>query len=215
VEDAAEAHGARYRGEKVGALGDCASFSFFGNKIITTGEGGAVTTNDDDLAERMRLLRSQGMDPNRRYWFNVVGYNYRMTNVTAAIGLAQMERIDQALAFRKRLAMRYDEVLTGIEGVTLPFVADWAEHSYWMYTIKLSAGAKISRDEFMRRLADEGIETRPVFHPMHVLPPYAQDGRDFPNATECGALGVNLPTHEKMSDEDVNYIARSLVRALA
>jgi perosamine synthetase len=215
VEDAAEAHGARYKDEIVGALGDCASFSFFGNKIITTGEGGAVTTNDDALAERMRLLRSQGMDPKRRYWFNVVGYNYRMTNVTAAIGLAQMERIDQALAFRKRLAARYDEALADVEGVIRPFVAQWAEHSYWMYTIKLSAKAKISRDEFMARLAAEGVETRPVFHPMHILPPYAQDGSGFANALECGARGVNLPTHEKMSDDDVEYIARAVARAVA
>lgn len=214
VEDAAEAHGAHYKNEKVGALGDCASFSFFGNKIITTGEGGAVTTNDDALAERLRLLRNQGMDPNRRYWFNVVGYNYRMTNVTAAIGLAQMERIDQALAFRRRLAGLYDEALASFEDVMQPFVAPWATHSYWMYTIKLSAKAKISRDVFMASLAEDGVETRPVFFPMHVLPPYAQDGRDFPNAAACGAQGVNLPTHEKMSDEDVDYVARAVSRAL-
>jgi perosamine synthetase len=116
VEDAAEAHGAEVKGSKVGSLGTCATFSFFGNKIITTGEGGMITTNDDDLAAKLRLFRGQGMDPNRRYWFPVIGYNYRMTNIQAAIGLAQMENIATALSDRDRLAGWYNEALADLKG---------------------------------------------------------------------------------------------------
>ncbi|WP_281405358.1 DegT/DnrJ/EryC1/StrS family aminotransferase [Methylosinus sporium] len=137
VEDAAEAHGAKYKGRPVGSLGKCATFSFFGNKIVTTGEGGAVVTDDDELASRLRLLRGQGMDPERRYWFPVIGYNYRMTNIAAAIGLAQLERVDRALAFRRRLSAWYDEALADVD-VIRPYVEPWAEHSFWMYTIKMA-----------------------------------------------------------------------------
>jgi perosamine synthetase len=121
VEDAAEAHGAEVSGQRVGGIGTCAVFSFFGNKIITTGEGGMVTTNDAALAARLTLLRGQGMDPTRRYWFPEVGYNYRMTNVQAAIGLAQLEQIDEAIADRDRLARWYDDALAGLAGrLSLP-----------------------------------------------------------------------------------------------
>ena len=116
LEDAAEAIGATDRGRRAGGLGDCAAFSFFGNKIITTGEGGMVTTDDDALAERIRLYRAQGMDPQRRYWFPVIGYNYRMTNIAAAIGLAQLERIDTHPAARRRVSAGYDRRLVPLQG---------------------------------------------------------------------------------------------------
>lgn len=206
IEDAAEAHGATYKGKRVGGLGHCASFSFFGNKIITTGEGGAVTTNDDELAAKLRLLRGQGMHPQRRYWFDVVGFNYRMTNVAAAIGLAQMEQIDSALAYRQEIANFYSSRLAGTSGLILPLVEPWAEHAFWMYTIMLDDTVAIDRDDFMRSLQQKNIETRPVFHPMHALPPYAQDGSAFPNAIFCGARGVNLPTHQNLTEDDMIYI---------
>ena len=214
VEDAAEAHGARYKGRRTGGLGDCASFSFFGNKIITTGEGGAVTTDDDALAARLRLLRGQGMDPQRRYWFPVVGFNYRMTNVAAAIGVGQMARIDEALAFRRELARWYDEAFADEPRVVRPATAPWAEHSFWMYTLLLAPGLGSVRDGVMARMEAAGVETRPVFYPMHVLPPYAQDPSPFPQASDCGARGINLPTHERLSRGDVRRVADSLSRAL-
>lgn len=210
VEDAAEAHGARYKGKRVGGLGRCAAFSFYGNKIITTGEGGAVTTNDNVLAARMRLLRSQGMDPKRRYWFPVIGYNYRMTNLAAAIGLAQMERVEEALTYRKQLARWYDEDLADMAQLVRPYTAQWADHAFWMYTIALTPEAPISRDALMEQLDAEGVETRPVFFPMHVLPPYAMQGADFPNATMSSRQGINLPTHEQLNREDVRRIARTV-----
>jgi perosamine synthetase len=215
VEDAAEAHGAEVHGRKVGGLGTCATFSFFGNKIITTGEGGMITTNDDALAAKLRLFRGQGMDPKRRYWFPVVGYNYRMTNIQAAIGLAQMETIDQALADRHTLARWYDAALKPLQDqLVLPTQHDWAKQVYWMYNIFLREGDEHRRDAVMRQLDNAGIETRPVFYPMHVLPPYKED-TSYPVADEWAQRGINLPTHQELSQADVTRVAESLAAALA
>ena len=215
VEDAAEAHGAEVLERKVGGLGTCATFSFFGNKIVTTGEGGMVTTDDDALATKLRLFRGQGMDPKRRYWFPVVGYNYRMTNIQAAIGLAQMETIDKALADRNALAAWYDKALTPLKNqLVLPKQHNWAKQVYWMYNIFLRDGDEFRRDAVMRALDEAGIETRPVFYPMHVLPPYKEDTA-YPVADEWAQRGINLPTHQGLTQEDVQRIAKSLVTALA
>jgi perosamine synthetase len=215
LEDAAEAHGAEYRGAKVGGLGKCAIFSFFGNKIVTTGEGGVITTNDAELAAKLRLYRGQGMDPQRRYWFNVVGYNYRMTNIQAAIGVAQMESIETALDERQTLAAWYNEALAPLEAhIVLPKQESWAKHVYWMYNIFLREGDEARRDAVMLALDGMGIETRPVFHPMHVLPPYKEDG-SYPVADIWARRGINLPTHQCLTREDVQRIADSLKRALS
>jgi len=214
VEDAAEAHGAAVKGQFVGTLGDCATFSFFGNKIITTGEGGMVTTNDDELAERLRIYRNQGVDPNRRYWFPVVGYNYRMTNIQAAIGLGQMENVDKALAARQQLAHWYDEALAPLaHAINLPQQAEWAKQVFWMYTIFLKEGGEARRDAVMRQMDEAGIETRPVFHPLHVLPPYKED-QAFPVADEWAQRGINLPTHMGLTQAHVRRIAAALGAAL-
>lgn len=214
VEDAAEAHGAEVNGQKVGGIGDCATFSFFGNKIITTGEGGMVTTNDDALAERLRIFRGQGMDPKRRYWFPVIGYNYRMTNIQAAIGVAQMEGIDTALADRERLAGWYNEALHHLKSkLVLPTQASWAKQVYWMYNIFLREGNEEQRDNIMRRLDEMGIETRPVFYPMHVLPPYSEKSQ-YPTADLWSQRGINLPTHQDLTREDVQRVADSMSNAL-
>ncbi|MEL1090924.1 DegT/DnrJ/EryC1/StrS family aminotransferase [Pseudomonas sp. OB66] len=215
VEDAAEAHGAEVKGSKVGSLGTCATFSFFGNKIVTTGEGGMITTNDDELAAKLRLFRGQGMDPKRRYWFPVVGYNYRMTNIQAAIGLAQMENIDTALADRDRLAGWYNEALAELAGkIVLPTEASWAKQVFWMYNIFLSDGDEHKRDEVMQKLDAMGIETRPVFYPMHVLPPYKEDST-YPVADLWSGRGINLPTHQDLTQDDIIRIAASLREVLA
>lgn len=214
LEDAAEAHGAEYRGKRVGGIGHCAAFSFFGNKIITTGEGGMVTTDDDHLAERLRIFRGQGMDPKRRYWFPVVGYNYRMTNIQAAIGLAQLEAVDVALADRTRLAGWYDESLSSLgERIILPHQESWARHVFWMYTVYLCDADEARRDAVMRGLDEMGIETRPVFHPMHVLPPYQQQST-FPVADNWACRGINLPTHQLVTQDETSYIADSFRRVL-
>ena len=215
VEDAAEAHGAEVLGRKVGGLSTCATFSFFGNKIVTTGEGGMVTTDDDALAAKLRLFRGQGMDPKRRYWFPVVGYNYRMTNIQAAIGLAQMETISKALADRHTLAAWYNAALAPLQSqLVLPRQHDWAKQVYWMYNIFLRDGDEHRRDAVMRTLDEAGIETRPVFYPMHVLPPY-KENTAYPVADEWAQRGINLPTHQDLTQADVQRIAEGLVTALA
>jgi perosamine synthetase len=212
VEDAAEAVGARYHGRPVGGLGTCGVFSFFGNKIITTGEGGMVTTNDDDLAARLRLLRGQGMDLERRYWFPVVGYNYRMTNIAAAIGLGQIERVKHHLARRKAVARGYNERLWALrDHIILPTSENWAEHVYWMYTIMLRTGGEAERDLLMVWLDAAGIETRPVFYPLHLMPPYQSYGEgSYPKAELCASRGINLPSHGLLTDTDLDRIAESL-----
>jgi perosamine synthetase len=215
VEDAAEAHGALCNGRKVGALGDCGVFSFFGNKIITTGEGGAVVTNDERLADRLRLYRGQGMDPARRYWFPVVGYNYRMTNVAAAIGVAQMERADDHLAARGRVADWYHERLHAHRDVfDLPETAAWATHVYWMYTVILRDSVSLQRDEVMARMAAAGIETRPVFYPMHQLPPYREENGHYPIAERLAGRGINLPTHAGLTERDIDRVVSQLVNSV-
>jgi perosamine synthetase len=210
VEDSAEAHGAKYKGKTVGSIGACAAFSFYGNKIVTTGEGGMVTTNDDELAAKLRLYRGQGMDPNRRYWHPVIGYNYRMTNIAAAIGCAQMERVDEALARRKQLASWYARGLSRIPGLMLPVKKEYAEHVYWMYTVLLPECGADTRDAIGNILEINGIETRPIFYPMHLLPPYKDDATQYPKATKCAARGMSLPTHESLTEEDVAYICEQL-----
>ena len=208
IEDAAEALGAEYRGRKAGSLGDLATFSFFGNKVITTGEGGMVVTASAPLADKVRILRGQGMDPQRRYWFPVIGYNYRITNIQAAIGLAQMEQISARLAERRRVVEWYARHLEPLRDfLTLPVEREWVRHSFWMYTVVLRDSVKLTRDEFMAGLAEAGIETRPVFYPMHLLPPYEEPAGRYPVAEAVARRGISLPTHSLLSEEDIRYIA--------
>ena len=213
VEDAAEAHGALYRGRKAGSLADVATFSFYGNKIITTGEGGMLTTNDGARSARMRILRGQGMDPERRYWFPVVGYNYRMTNIAAAVGLAQLEQIDSFIEKRLELASRYRRELEPLaDFIELPSAQPWARHVFWSYVIVLRESVRLERDEFMKRLEADAIETRPVFYPMHVLPPYREPGVRYPVADWISRRGISLPMHGLLSEEDISYIAERVGR---
>ncbi len=208
VEDAAEAHGALYCERPAGSLADAATFSFYGNKIITTGEGGMVTTSDTALADRIRLLRGQGMDPRRRYWFPEIGYNYRMTNIAAAIGLAQLEQIPAFLEHRRQLATFYRRHLKDF--VSLPAEQPWARHAFWSYPVLVTA----PRDEVMLALEQDGIETRPVFHPMHTLPPYRDANGAFPVADQLSKHGLCLPMHGLLTEDDILYISESLAGAL-
>ena len=211
LEDAAEAHGAIYRGRVVGSIGHAATFSFFGNKIVTTGEGGMVTTSDAALAQRMRLLRGQGMEPQRRYWFPTIGYNYRMTNIQAAIGLAQTEKLSQHLEDRLRVAYWYNKHLAALrEYLDLPTEALRVQHAYWMYTILLKDKVNLKRDDFTAAMQERGIETRPVFYPMHVMPPYREPDGSYPVAEALAQRGLNLPTHGLLVEDDIAYIAEAI-----
>lgn len=214
IEDCAEAHGAMYRGRRVGGLADAGTFSFFGNKIISTGEGGMVTTPSPDLYGKMRLLGGQGMDPARRYWFTMVGYNYRMTNIEASLGLAQLEQIETHLAHRRGVAEWYQRHLPE-NLVELPCEEGWARHAFWMYTVRVQPEARIGRDELMEELHRDGVETRPVFYPMHLMPVYEEPGCNYPVAEDIARRGFSLPTHGMLTEEDVVYISKSIERACA
>ncbi len=215
IEDAAEAHGAKYKNRSVGSLADCATFSFYGNKIITTGEGGMITCDDDLLAAKLLLYRGQGMDPGRRYWHPVIGFNYRMTNLVAAIGLAQMERVETALAARQNVAANYNRLLAFSSDILqLPYVAEWAHHVFWMYTIFIKGICEDRRDAVIQYMDHHGIETRPVFYPINSMPPYLDQKADVPTSTALAASGICLPTHELLSDDDQAWIAKILVQAV-
>ncbi len=209
IEDAAEAHGAEYKGQRVGGIGCIAAFSFFGNKVVTTGEGGMITTNDDELAKKARLLKGQGMNPERRYHFPIVGYNYRMTNIQAAIGVAQMERIDWFIERRREVAAWYDVALKNLP-VTTMVEASWAKSVYWLYSICVSE--EIDRDLLIEQLLEKGIETRPFFYPTHLQPPYLRDAetQTFPVTTKLAAQGLSLPSSARITEEEVAYIADAL-----
>lgn len=219
VEDAAEAHFARYKGRVVGNLGKLATFSFYGNKIITSGEGGAITLSDPELEYRIRILRGQGMDPDRRYFFPVVGYNYRLTNVACAILCAQLERAESIIERRQHIQRRYAELLSGIPGIGFQPVAPWAEITPWLYSITVDPeGYGRTRDELMDLLAKDGVETRPFFFPLHRLPPFRElarkRGTDLPVTEKLAAKGLNLPTYSGLRDDQIERITE-LIRRLA
>lgn len=209
VEDAAEAHGAKVGGRLVGVIGDVGVFSFFGNKILTTGEGGMVVTRNPTIAAEMRLLKGQGQDPNRRYWFPIIGYNYRMTNVAAAIGLAQLEKVEDHLAARAELEAWYRKYLNNVPGLKLQRPTDGTSSVCWLFTVELDSGWP-ARDEVMVKLAERGIETRPVFYPIHTLPPYRSPQSSFPIAEKIAANGMNLPTWYGLTEEMVAMICEAL-----
>jgi perosamine synthetase len=211
VEDAAEAHGARYKGRPAGSLAKVATFSFFGNKVMTSGEGGALTTDDPVLEQRIRLLRGQGMDPARRYYFPITGYNYRITNIAAALLCAQMERRDAILARRREIFARYREGLKDVQGIGLQPVAAWAEPTPWLYCVTVDENTYgESRDALMARLEAAGVETRPFFIPMHTLPPFAARsrarGETLPITESVAASGINLPTFNQMKPSEIDRV---------
>lgn len=215
VEDAAEAHMATYRGRPVGGLASIGTFSFYGNKMFTSGEGGAVTVNDPGLGLRMRTLRGQGMDPDRRYFFPVTGYNFRITNVACAILCAQLERRDAMVRRRRRIFEDYREALKSTPGIGFQPTAPWAEPAPWLFCITVdSEKFGMDRDRLASHLATAGIETRPFFIPLHRLPPFREEsvrrGEDLPITDRLGDTGLNLPTYPGMSDDDVNRVAEAI-----
>ena len=216
IEDCAQGFGARIDGRCVGGFGDAASFSFFGNKIISTGEGGMVFVRDPQKRIVAKMLRGQGMDLSRRYWHPIIGYNYRMTNVAAAIGLGQVEQADLHLSERRRVATRYLEALRPLadEGlVALPIEPFGYHNVYWLFSVTIAAGAA-ARDRIAARLRSQhGIETRPFFVPMHRLPMYDQ-GQSLPNAESASRCGLNLPTYTGLSNADLDVICNALIQEI-
>ena len=208
IEDCAEAFGARYKGKHVGTFGDIACFSFFGNKTITTGEGGMVVTDDKTLFERARHFKGQGLAAHREYWHDVIGYNYRMTNICAAIGLAQLERAEEFITKKRQLAAAYREQLANLP-VELQGQSPDVIHSHWMVSLLVENAP--DRELLRQHLAERGIETRPLFYPVHTMPMYASRYQRHPVAENLAWRGINLPSWPGLSSEQVKNIV-SVVR---
>jgi len=202
VEDCAEAFGTQYKGRHVGTFGDIATFSFFGNKTITTGEGGMVVANSKELLGKAYHLKTQGVSLEREYWHDVVGYNYRMTNICAAIGLAQLEEADTIIAMKRQVADWYRE---GLKGLPLRTHAEMPDtiHSFWMCSIVVDEAAH--RQALRGHLKAAGVETRPLFYPAHTMPHCLRD-EIFPVAESLSARGMNLPSYPELSRENVALI---------
>lgn len=203
IEDAAEALGSKYKGEYIGTFGDISTFSFFGNKTLTTGEGGMVASPNKDLIERVSFLKNQGVSKEIEYWHDEIAFNYRMTNIAAAIGLAQLERIDEILLKKIEIADLYSLSLSNTP-VEFQFTEDNCINSNWMVSILLPN--KKVREEIRHSLRKSGIETRPFFNPVHKMPPYNKN-QVFSVAEDLGSRGINLPSYPDLDDQDIDMIA--------
>jgi perosamine synthetase len=208
VEDAAEAHGAEYRGRKVGNLSKCGVFSFYGNKVITTGEGGMLTTNDREFYLQAKRLRDHAMSPTRRYFHEELGFNYRLTNLQAALGLAQLERIEDFLSRRAEIMDWYRAVIATTERVRLNQTKSWAKNAFWMVCLEVDGFDEFRRASFMQSLGKRGIDTRPYFCTLSSMPMYRR--APSPVATRKAEIGLNLPSYYELTKSDVRWIGTSV-----
>jgi len=213
IEDAAEAHGAEYKGKKIGGFGDVSCFSFYGNKIITTGEGGMCVTDNEELAEKMKVLRDHGEDPKKRYWHKWVGFNYRMTNLQAAVGVAQVKRLEEFIQKKRKIVEWYNDALRPLSEkglIRLHPEMPWAKSTYWMYSILVENDFPISRDELIKKLEENGIETRPFFPPIQAQQPYISHTEKTPIAVELSLKGINLPSSVNLTKQDIEFITKKI-----
>ena len=206
IEDAAEAHGAEINDQKVGSFGDCGVFSFYGNKIITSGEGGMITTNNTTIYEHVRYLRDHAMSKEKRYWHTEIGYNYRMTNLQAALGVAQLERIGELIRRKKEIFEIYKKYLSNNTRIKLNYTANWAKNVYWMVCVEINDFAEIDRNNLIRKLKENGIDSRPYFYPMSDMPMYKKV--NTPITHKVYIRGINLPSYFEMADSDIEYICK-------
>lgn len=214
IEDAAESTGAEYKGRLTGTLGDIGCFSFYANKIITTGEGGMIVTNNDKIANHARLLKDMAHSPQKRFLHKEIGFNFRMTNLQAALGVAQLEEVKKYIQKKRWMAALYNEKLSKIKGLTLPIEHNWAKSVYWMYGILVEKDFGISRDEFMQRLSQKGIDTRTFFIPMHRQPALRRLGlfkrEAYPVSDEIGRLGLYLPSGLAITKRQIETVCRAI-----
>ena len=220
LEDAAEAHGAEIAGKRVGSLGKVGTFSFYGNKLMTTGEGGMVTTDDDALAQRLRFLKDHGMSKERRYYHTELAFNYRMTNLQAALGVAQLEQIEGFIEKKRDIMQWYREELAGVSEIELNAESPGAKSVFWMVSLVLHDHAKPSRDELAARLRDQGVDSRPFFVPMSELPHLAHYRKvgtasdACPVSVRLSRRGMNLPSGCALTRQDVAFVAQAVRTAL-
>lgn len=209
IEDAAEAHGAEFKGQKVGSFGDIGCFSFYANKVITTGEGGMCVTQSPRLYERMRVLRDHGMSKEKRYWHDEVGFNYRMTNLQAAIGCGQLETIEATLKKRKELEDRYRKTFKGLRTVQFQEIAKDRRKITWLLSILVPDG---KRDHYMKQLAEGGVDARPFFYSLASMPLYKKYLFSNANSLGISRRGISLPTQFNVTDSEILKIRRILSR---
>ncbi len=209
IEDAAEAHGASIGDKKTGSWGHCATFSFYGNKNITTGEGGMITTDDESLYHELRLLRDHAMSKNKRYWHETLGFNYRMTNLQAALGCAQLERAEELTAQRKWIFETYQKYLIEEQFISLNRTNDWANNIYWIICAEIDGLNEKSREELMVSLKKSGVDSRPFFYPVSDMP-YINQQIFTPICHRISERGINLPTYFDLTESDIEYISSTL-----
>lgn len=217
ISDSAESLGSLYKGKPTGSQGDISTFSFFGNKIITTGEGGMITTNSKKLYDLCKLYRDQGKDTSiHNYYHPVIGFNYGFTNLQAAVGIGQLKQIKTLVRKKREIATLYLKLLKDIPGISFQKEADCAQSNWWMFSILVDQKKfGMSRDQLIRHLATQNIETRPFFYPMHMLPPYKKGlkASDFPVTKKIAGQGMNLPTYASLTKDQVQYVVNSIKSA--
>jgi perosamine synthetase len=218
IEDAAEVHGAEYNGEKCGSFGDISCFSFYANKIITTGEGGMVLTNNKKYAERARMLRNLGFIKKKRYYHKELARNYRMTNLQAAIGVAQIRNIKKLIKIKRENARKYTEKLKDVKRIKLPAEKEWAKNVYWMYGIVLDEATGFNAETFAKKLAGKGIDTRPFFYPLHLQPLLKEfkirSKGKYPVAEKIAKQGLYLPSGLGLKDWQIDQVCRTIKKLL-
>jgi perosamine synthetase len=212
IEDVAEGIGAKINRRMAGTYGIINCFSFYGNKIITTGEGGMCLTDNKELHEKMIFLKNHGMSNTKRYYHPVIGFNYRMTNIQAAIGTAQLEEIDLILKTKRDNANLYNSILQNIEGLTIPPEKSWAENCYWLYSVLVDEKEfGMSRDGLMESLKDDGIDSRRFFYPMHELPPY-HENNGYLISSSLSKRGMNLPSGANLGKREIESICKAIIK---
>lgn len=216
IEDCAESHGATVRGRMTGSFGDMACFSFYANKIITTGEGGMIVTNNAKLAERLRLLRNLAFtEP--RFRHEEAGYNYRMTGMQAALGLSQLKRIENFIAKKRSLAKNFNELLADVPGIQTPAELPWARNVYWMYAITVNTEFGLTRDELAKHLRSLGIDTRTFFCPMNQQPFLVKQPGfrivSCPVADRLWQTGLYLPSSNNLDIDTIRRICKEIIAA--
>lgn len=213
IEDAAEALGSTYKNKKIGSYGHISTFSFYANKIITCGEGGAVCTNNENLAHKIRMLKNHGMDPKRKYWHPIVGYNYRMTNLQAAIGCAQLEKIDKILERKILINSLYREILSELP-IDFQYVYPEVKNNCWMNTFTIKTKSKNSINKIIKNFNENGIEYRPLFPLISHMPPYKKYKSDkLPYSNLISQYGINLPSSPNLEIKEINFICNQIFRA--
>lgn len=212
IEDCAEALGSKINNVHVGTFGDIGTFSFFGNKVITCGEGGAIIFNDAGTYHKAKILRDHGMTPGKRYWHDIAGFNYRLTNLQAAVGCAQFEQLSDFREKRKQVFSWYEKYLLASDFFEVQNLLPGYQPSYWLFTAKLKEHCLISRDDLIEKLSKVGIDTRPVFYPMSQMPPFIQFDKHLTgNAEDISRNGLSLPTSVYLNEEDIKNVSQEII----